>query len=274
MQPETTKPSFSTAQPAGQNVSGNTQVGESSNERHPVVVLMGYELGEKSSEKVHNVLKTSELDNSQQSVSGMKLERPENSLAATSNENTESMSKQKSISHGKGSTQESVPVDNISTDQLQAHKNVSNVAGQGGKISKEGADLDELAELLDREAAIKQHINDNNIVHAGSMTLNNSTPEESYTQHAINGSMGGSDTKIRGPATDVILPISTDLKASVSPLVPSDMHGDTRSVNSSSMKDAAVELNGSQGVKMDSVKIEAGNKHGNINDPSLQVSAC
>ena len=244
----------------GPVISGKTQVSEQNKERNPVVVLMGYELGDKSSQRVHDVLNNDKpflaTDSEAKNNVGPQDELIYDKLL-TLRENSTSYA---------GAAQEPKSPRRIPTED--------NVAE---------SDLKEIAELLDSAASASKRL-----PNSGNQYMHEETNEGNADTNALQLNMGTPNLETQEISTlqskvtqndgikntDSILPISSDARANQQTFEQMTVHAqpDTPEVNLTSMAGNIVKLNRSEGMPTD--LMVAGNKHGKINNPIVQVSAC
>ena len=239
-------------------ISGTTQVSEQSKGRHPVVVLMGYELGEKSSKKVNEVL--TNADSVQETDPG-----------ADNNVGPQGLFTDRMLALRENSTSLVRPVlDHNSTARIPSEENVPE------------SDLEEISELLDNAAAsTSEGLRNNQYMHEES---NESIPDTNALQlkmHApsldieVMNALQSNVTHDRGIENpDTILPVSSDDTVNQQAIEQMTMHAqqDAEMVNSTSMANTALKLHKLEGMPSDLSGMV--NKHGNINNPVVQVSAC
>lgn len=279
-----TKGKLSTSQPVpdnqnaqpmnGPTISGKTQVREASKEGHPVVVLMGYELGETSSKRVHDVLKNPD---------------------AGPSVNPGSMNK--------------IDVLQSAKDRLTLRENSTSYV-KGGQAVKSAernttekvipdSELQEIAELLDNAASASMHLHDDNYnkqyTHEGKNEHNVNANTLQSKMHAAAGLYSEATSALQSNVTsdkgslnkDAILPISSDdvvtqqafqRMTALGSHIPYKEHGmhdqpDTPGVNLTRVNGTLKGYN-SEGMQTEYLsRIVAGNKHHNIIDPLWQVSA-
>lgn len=266
-----TKGKLSTAQPVSPkdqehkppptdapSISGTTQVSEHSKERHPVVVLMGYELGEKSSKKVNDVL--TNADSFQRTDPGEK-----------NNVGPQGVFTNRLLALRENSTYVKAALEHNSTARIPSEDNVPEL------------DLKEISELLDNAASVSKRLHNNQYMHEETYERNADTNALQLKMHApsldteaMNALQSNvtHDEGIENPGT--ILPISSDDAVNQQAIEQMTMHAhqDTPMVNSTSMADTALKLHSLEGMPSDLAGMVAGNKHENINNPIVEVSAC
>ena len=242
----------------GPSISGITQVSSQNKEGHPVVILMGYELGERSSQKVNDVLKNT--DSFQRTDPG-----------ATNNvgpqggftNNTLLALRENSVPYVK------VAQERNATGRIPSEENVPE------------SDLQEIATLLDNAASSSEGLRNNQYVHeetnernADTNALQFKTDAPSLDTQAMNALQSNVTHDDGTGNPDTILPVSSDDAVNKQTLDQLTMHvqQDTPVMNTSSMADTVLKPHSLEGMPSDISGIL--NKHGNINNPILQVSAC
>ena len=242
----------------GPSVSGITQVSDQSKEGHPVVVLMGFELGEKSSQKVNDVLK--KTDSFQHTDPG-----------ATNNvgpqggftNNRLLVLREKSVPYVKAAQERNA------TRRIPSEENVPE------------SDLQEISTLLDNAASSSEGLRNNQYMHeetnernADTNALQFKTDAPRLDTQAVNA-LQSNFTHDEGTGNpDTILPVSSDDTVNQQAFDQLVMHAqqDTSVINTTSMADTVLKPHSSEGMPSDISGMV--NKHGNINTPIVQVSAC
>ena len=219
---------------------------------------MGYELGEKSSKKVHDVLTNAgaqRTDSEAKSNVGPQVVFTNRLLALKENNNT------------------------LNVKAAQEHNSTARIPSEENVPE---SDLEEISELLDNAASASKRLSNNQYMHEETNERNADTNALQLKMHApsldtqaMNDLQSNvtHDEGIENP--DTILPISSDDTLNQQAIEQMIMHAqqDTPMVNSTSMADTALRLHKSEGMPSDLSGIVAGNKHGNINNPIEQVSA-
>ena len=243
------------------SISGITQVSTQSKEGHPVVVLMGYELGEKSSQKVNDVLKNT--DSFQRIDPG-----------ATNNvgprggftNNKQLALRENSIPYVKAAQERNA------TSRIPSDTSEENVPE---------SDLQEISTLLDNAASSSEGLRNNQYMHeetnernADTNALQFKTDAPSLDTQAVNALQSNvtHDEGIGNP--DTILPVSSDETVNQQAFNQLTVHTlqDTPVINTTSMADTELKPHSLEGMPSDLSGMV--NKHGNINNPIGQVSAC
>ena len=238
----------------GPSISGITQVSAQNKEGHPFVILMGYELGQKSSQKVNDVLKNTD--------SFQRID-----LGATNNvgpqggftNNTLLALRENSVPHVKAAQERNA------TGRIPSEENVPE------------SDLQEISTLLDNAASSNnnQYTHEETNEHnADTNALQLKTGAPSLDTQATNA-LQSNVTHDEGTGNpDPILPVSSDDTVNRQTFDQLTMHAqqDTPVINTSSMADTVLKPHSVEGMPSDISGML--NKHGNINNPILQVSAC
>lgn len=240
------------------SISGVTQVSAQSKEGHPVVVLMGFELGEKSSQKVNDVLKNT--DSFQRTDP-----RATNNVGPQSGftNNTLLALKENSVPDVKA------PQERNATSRIPSEENVPE------------SDLQEISTLLDNAASSTEGLRNNQYMHeetnernADANALQFTTDAPRLDTQAMNALQSNFSHDEGTENPDNILPVSSDDTVNQQALDQLAMHAqqDTPVINTTSMADTVLKPHNLEGMPSDISGIV--NKHGNINNPIVQVSAC
>lgn len=240
----------------GPSISGITQVSAQSKEGHPVVVLMGYELGEKSSQRVNDVLK--KTDSFQR-----------NDPEATNNVGPQGrFTNNRLLALGENS----IPYvktaqERNTTSRIPSEENVSE------------SDLQEISTLLDNAASSSEGLRNNQYMHeetnernADTNALQFKTDAPSLDTQAIN-TLQNNVTHDEGTGNpDPVLPVSSDETVNQQSFNQLTMHAqqETPVINTTSMADTELKPHSLEGMPSDISGMA--NKHANINSPVLQVS--
>lgn len=252
-----------THSPDGPIISGKTQVSEQSGKgTNPVVLLMGYELGEKSSRRVYDILNNS--TNFLASDPGTKNDLgPHDALIY----DKLLALRDNSSSHTKAAQERKSPSSRIPTE--------NNVPE---------SDLKEIEGLLDNAASVNERLLPgvgNQYMHeemkegnTDTNTLKLNLAAQSLDSHEMSTLQSRVTHRDGVKNTDSILPISSDDTTGQQAFehISVHVHPNTSVVNSTSMAENFVKLDRSEG-SMPIDLMFAGNKHGNKNNPVLQVSA-
>lgn len=250
------------------SISGKTQVREANKDERPVVVLMGYELGEKSSKKVHEVLRNSDPNqfSDQEKIKAVGLHRELANYRSAVNRTS-------AVRNGQANVR--TTAERIATESFVPD-----------------SELEEIAELLDNAASASRRLHENkHHMHEGKGKLNTNANTLQLKMHATDLSREATSalqSKVmhdRGRKnSNPSLPISSDdvvnqqafqrMTTLGSHLENKDSDLHVKSDTSASMVNGTVTSNHSESMERDLPMIVPGNKHQNINDPRLQVSAC
>ena len=247
------------------SISGKTQVRESSKEGRPVVVLMGYELGEKSSKRVHEVLKNSDSKWVSDPRSG------------------ETVGPNRAYANDKLASRGNRTFD---VNTIPGHASIKNIEPENIVPDSE---LKEIAELLDNAASARRHyLHDKQYTHKGKKDHSASENTLHSKLHAAalhEQSMGAfrnnttQKEKIRSQA-EAILPVSSDdvINQQAFQRMKSISHfryknNDMHDKTDPSIVNASLKRISSEGMQLiDLSRTMAGNQYQSFNDPSLQVS--
>ena len=242
----------------GPSISGITQVSAQSKEGHPVVVLMGYELGEKSSQRVNDVLKNP--DSFQRTDPG-----------ATNNvgpqggfTNSRLLAlRENSIPYVKAAQERNA------TSSIPSEENIPE------------PDLEEISTLLDTAATSSEVSRNNQYIHEETNERNADTNALQFKTDApsldtqARKALQSNVTHDEGVANpDTILPVSSDETVNQQAFDQLTMHAqqDMPVINTTSMTHTVLKPHSLEGMPSDISGMV--NKHGNINNPIVQVSAC
>lgn len=236
------------------SISGVTQVSAQSKEGHPVVVLMGFELGEKSSQKVNDVLKNT--DSFQRTDP-----RATNNVGPQSGftNNTLLALKENSAPDVKPAQERNT------TSRIPSEENVPE------------SDLQEISTLLDNAASSTEGLRNNQYMHeetnernadANALQLTTDAPRlDTPAMNALQSNFSH-DEGTENP--DNILPVSSDDTVNQQAFDQLAMHAQ-QDINMTSTADTVLKPHDLEGMPSDISGVV--NKHGNINNPTLQVSA-
>lgn len=241
----------------GPSISGVTQVSAQSKEGHPVVVLMGFELGEKSSQKVNDVLKTT--DSFQRTDPG-----------ATNNVGPQGgFTNNRLLALKENSAPDVKPAqERNTTSRIPSEENVPE------------SDLQEISTLLDNAASSSEGLRNNQYMHEETNERNADTNALQFTTDAPHldtqamNALQSNFTHDEGTGNpDSILPVSSDDTVNQRAFDQLAMHAqqDTPVINTTSMADTELKPHSLEGMPSDILGMV--NKHGNINNPIDQVSA-
>ena len=241
------------------SISGVTQVSAQSKEGHPVVVLMGFELGEKSSQKVNDVLRNT--DSFQRNDPG-----------ATNNVDPQGgftnnrllALRENSVPYVKAAQERN------ETSRIPSEENVSE------------SDLQEISTLLDNAASSSEGLRNSQYMHAETNERNADANALQFTADAPHldtqamNTLQSNFTHDEGTGNpDTILPVSSDNTVNQQAFDQLAMHTaqqDTPVINTTSTADTVLKPHSLEGMPSDISGMV--NKHGNINSPIFQVSAC
>lgn len=232
-----------------------TQVSAQSKEGHPVVVLMGFELGEKSSQKVNDVLKNT--DSFQRTDP-----RATNNVGPQSGftNNTLLALKENSAPDVKPAQERNT------TSRIPSEENVPE------------SDLQEISTLLDNAASSTEGLRNNQYMHeetnernADANALQFTTDAPRLDTPAMNALQSNFSHDEGTENPDNILPVSSDDTVNQQAFDQLAMHAQ-QDINMTSTADTVLKPHDLEGMPSDISGVV--NKHGNINNPTLQVSAC
>lgn len=219
---------------------------------------MGYELGEKSSQKVNDVLKNTDsfqrADPGATNNIGPQGGFTNNRLLAL---------RENSVPYVKAAQERNT------TSRIPSEENVPE------------SDLQEISELLDNAASSSGGLRNNQYMHEETNERNADTNAlqfkigaPSLDTQAMNALQSNvtHDEGIENP--DTILPVSSDETVNQQAFDQLTMHAqqDTPLLNTTSMADIVLKPHSLEGMPSDIAGMV--NKHGNINNPIVQVSAC
>lgn len=237
------------------SISGVTQVSAQSKEGHPVVVLMGFELGEKSSQTVNDVLKNT--DSFQRTDP-----RATNNVGPQSGftNNTLLALKENSAPDVKPAQERNT------TSRIPSEENVPE------------SDLQEISTLLDNAASSTEGLRNNQYMHeetnernADANALQFTTDAPRLDTPAMNALQSNFSHDEGTENPDNILPVSSDDTVNQQAFDQLAMHAQ-QDINMTSTADTVLKPHDLEGMPSDISGVV--NKHGNINNPTLQVSAC
>lgn len=240
------------------SISGVTKVSAQSKEGHPVVVLMGFELGEKSSQKVNDVLKNT--DSFQRTDPG-----------ATSN-----VGPQGGFTNNRLLTLRENSVPYVETAQ---ERNVTSRIPSEENVSE--SDLQEISTLLDNAASSSEGLRNSQYMHEETNERNADTNALQFTTDAPRldtqamNALQSNFTHDEGTGNpDTILPVSSDDTVNQQAFDQLALHAqqDTPVINTTSIADTVLKPHSLDRMPSDISGMV--NKHGNINNPIFEVSVC